>query len=481
MLKVFMGAQNEQQNINPELPVIDGYVRVELGEKNTTAMIEMSPPSNGGKDVTVDKIKAALADRGIVYGIHEVKIEDIVNQKLYDRIFTVAEYTPAIQGVNGSIKYLFEMHPEHLPVEDEMGFVDYRELKRIRSITAGTVIAEIVPPTDGTPGKDVLGREIIPAPGKKAKFAVGVGTVLSIDGLTLSAAIDGHLVFESKSFVVHRSLNIKADIDFNTGNIEFISDITVQGNVGEGFKVVSTGGNVTIQGALFSDSYIEATGDIMLKQVANHATVKAGGNIIAGFCEYCDLNSVGDINASTLMMCNVYCGGTLTVKGVKTGGIIGGVYTVLCAVNCFNNIGSPNYPTTTISLGDNSILTAEKEKLQKQVQALQNDLYEIAMLVEYLNEKKKKEFKLSPDREEMLGVSAKSKILINRDISMLNKRIEELSALLENNQSLRIDVGGTLYAKTRININTMHYDSDLDQSRITVSVDQFNELRITPL
>ncbi|MDR0943221.1 MAG: FapA family protein [Ruminococcus sp.] len=473
--------ETQNQKTEEKLPVIDGYVKVELGEKSTTAMVAMVAPVGGGKHVTVDMIKAALADKGVCYGIHSTKIDDIVDQKLYDRFFTVAEYTPATPGKDGFIEYKFEKYTDNLPVEDEMGYVDYRELGRIRSITAGTTIAEITPPTDGTPGKDVLGREINPAPGKKAKFAVGVGTVLSLDGLTLSAASDGHLVFEKSSFVVHRSLNIKADIDFNTGNISFISDISVQGNVGEGFRVVSTGGNVTINGGVFSGAHIEATGDVILKQVTNHATVRAGGNITAGFCEYCDMRTEGDITASTLMMCEVYCGGTLVTKGSKNGGIIGGRYTVLTSINCQNNIGSPNYPITTISLGDNSILESEKERLEEKIALLERELSEIAMLVDYLNGKKKRELRLLPEHEERLGTSVKKRILINREMMVTKKRVDELTEILENNQVLRIDVSGTLYAKTRININTMHYDTEVDQRKITVSVDEFNELRIIPL
>jgi uncharacterized protein (DUF342 family) len=467
--------------IDPTLPVIDGYVKVALADKNTGAMIELVSPSNGGKDITKAMVKKALDEAGVIYGIHEVKIDDIVNEKLYDRIFTVAEYTPEIAGKNGYVEYKFDKVIELKPAEDDLGYVDYRELGRIRSITAGTVIADIFPPVDGVPGKDVLGREIVPTPGKKATFTVGVGTVLSLDGLTLSAAIDGHLVFDKNAFAVHRTLNIKADIDFNTGNIEFISDINVQGNVGEGFKVVSTGGHVNIAGGVFSGAHIEAKGNVTLKQVANHATIKAGGDIVAGFCEYCNIHAEGDVTASTLMICEVYCGGTLTTKGSRNGGIIGGRYTVLSGINCQNNIGSPNYPTTTISLGDNSILEAEKERIEERIAKLDLELTEIAMLVTFLNDKKKRELKLSPEREDMLGTSAKKKIMINRDIMYAKKRVAEIDNILKDNQSLRIDVAGTIYSKTRININTMHYDTDVDQKKISISVDQFNEVHIKPM
>ncbi|MDR0974476.1 MAG: FapA family protein [Ruminococcus sp.] len=462
-------------------PVVDCYAVVKLEEKNVSATIEVVPPRNGGKEVTLDLLKAALDEAGVCYGLKNDAIKEIAENKIYNRPIVIAEYTPATNGTDGTITYKFDKFVAAVPVENDLGIVDYRELGQIRSITAGTVIAEVTLPIDGEPGRDVLDREIAPNPPKKAAFSVGVGTVLSIDGTTLTAAVDGHLVYDKNAFTVRKVLVIKSDIDFNTGNIEFLSDINIQGNVGEGFKVVSTGGNVTIQGGIFSGSLIKATGNITLKQVANHATVEAGGDVTANFCEYCNIKAEGDITASTLVICDVYCGGTLTTKGSKTGGLVGGRYTVLTGLNVANNIGSPNYPTTIISLGDNTILDSEREKLLAVITKRENELTDLTMIIDYLNAKKKMDRKLAPEKEELLGDSVKKRIIRSRDIKTAKERVEEINNLLENRQDLRFEVMGSIYPKTKININTLHFEIMDEWKRVKVFVDEFNEFHFEPI
>jgi uncharacterized protein (DUF342 family) len=462
-------------------PPVDSYAVVRFEEKNVSATIEAIAPRNGGADITLEILKTALEKAGVCYGLLEDVLLEIAEHKLYDDEFTVAEYTPPQNGTDGTITYLFEKFTAAVPVQDEKGYVDYRELGRVRSITKGTAIANITLPIDGVPGRDVLGREIVPSPTKKAKFAVGIGTVLSLDGLTLSAAINGHIVFEKNAFVVKKTLDIKADIDFNTGNIEFIGDVIIRGNVGEGFKVISTGGNVTIDGGVFSGSLIKAVGDITIKQVANHSSLEADGNINASFCEYCNIHAKGDVNAVTLMICEVYCGGILTTKGSKSGGIVGGKATVLTGMNIGNNIGSPNYPSTVISLGDNSILSAESEMLKTRIQKIENEIMELTMIIDYLNEKRKTEKTLLPEKEELLGTSVKIRILRWRDIKVVEKRLEELEHLLENRQNLKLEVTGVIYPKTKINVNTTRYETTNEWRNVSVFVDDDNEFHFNNL
>ncbi|MDR0986855.1 MAG: FapA family protein [Ruminococcus sp.] len=462
-------------------PVVDCYAIVRIEEKSVSATIEVVPPKNGGKEMTIELLHTALEEAGVRYGINEKTLEGIVSAKIYGKEMVVAKYKPATAGHDGTITYKFDKFVAAVPIEDEDGYVDYRELGQIRSITAGTVIAVITLPVDGEPGRDVFDREITPNPPKKAAFTVGVGTVLSVDGLTLSAAIDGHLVYDKTAFVVKRVLDIKADIDFNTGNIEFLSDINIRGNVGEGFKVVSTGGNITIQGGVFSGALIKATGSITLKQVANHCNIEAGGNITANFCEYCNIRAEGDITASTLILCEVYCGGTLTTKGSKTGGLVGGRYTVLTGINIGNNIGSPNYPTTVISLGDNSILDAERGKLISVILRYENEITDLTMVIDYLNAKKKEERNLLPEREELLGESVRKRIKRQRDIKTARDRVAEIEEILTSHQNLKLDVLGTIYPKTQININTVHFEVTGEWHRVSVYVDEEDEIHYNPI
>jgi uncharacterized protein (DUF342 family) len=472
--------QNENTKESQQ-PAVPAYAVVRFEDKYISASIEAVAPKDGGADITLEMLHNALNEASVCYGINEDLLKEIAEKKIYRKEFTIAKYTPPQNGINGTITYKFDRYVDALPIENDEGYVDYRELGRVRSITQGTVIANITLPVDGTPGKDVLGREIVALPPKKAAFSIGAGTVLSIDGLTLSAAASGHLVFDKNAFTVRRVLDIKADIDFNTGNIEFLSDINIRGNVGEGFKVISTGGNVTIEGGVFSGAVIKAAGNIIVLKVANHCAIEAGGNVTANFCEYCNIRADGNIDASTLMACEVYCGGVLTTKRSNTGGLVGGRINALTGINVGNNVGSPNYPTTIISLGENSILNAEREKLVARNERYENEITDLTMIIDYLNAKKKAERNLLPDREELLGKSVKKRIMCNRELKASRDRVEEIDNLLENRQELRLEVMGTIYPKTKINISTVRFETKNEWKHVSVFVDEDNEVHYSPL
>jgi uncharacterized protein (DUF342 family) len=464
---------------SPPKPPEDAVVNVLLRERNMSAAVNVTSPKNGGADVTYEMLSNALEEAGVVFGLTEATVKKVADEKIYGRDVTVAVYKPPTAGVNGTINYKFDKYVAAVPAESEDGSVDFRELGQIRTIFTGTVIAEITDPVEGTAGTDVLGREITPTPPKKAAFSLGVGTVLSPDGKTIKAEIDGLLVFEKVAFCVRRVLNIKEDIDFNTGNIEFLGDINVNGNVGEGFKVVSTGGSVTIQGGVFSGALIKARRDIDLKQVANHATIDAGGSLTAAFCEYCEIRANRHITAQTLLVSNVFCGGTLTTKG-KTGGLIGGKYTILDGAFISNNVGSPHYPTTEIFLGNNTVLADERERLLRTIDNRENEITDLGMIIDYLNEKKK-EGRLEFEKEELLGESVRKRIMRRGDIAAAKKRILEIEKHLEKRQSLRIEISGTIYSKTRININTEKFDLKDDWTRVAISLTEDSEINISPL
>ena len=96
-----------------------------------------------------------------------------------------------------------------------------------------------------------------------AKFSVGKGTELVNDGTEIIASVDGNLVYTNGSFCIEESLLIRGDVDVSSGNIDFIGDIMVKGNVMEGFSVTSKK-NVTIFGTV-TNGTVTADGNITIK------------------------------------------------------------------------------------------------------------------------------------------------------------------------------------------------------------------------
>jgi uncharacterized protein (DUF342 family) len=463
-------AVSVKPEINDEIKSVPSYAKILISARSESASVIVMPPVGAGAEMSLEQLNEAVAAAGVCYGVRREVLAQIIESKLYNIEFDIAEYTPPTPGKNGSISYRFERVPTALLIENEEGNVNYRELGLFKSVLKDTVIADITPPEEGIHGMDVLGRDIAPKPVSKAAFSTGVGTVLSEDGLRIIAAIDGVINFEKTAFVVRHDLNIKADIDYNTGNIKFLGNINISGNVGEGFKVESTGGNVVIYGAVFSGAEITAAGSITLKQVCNHASVKAGGDINATFCEYCSLSADGDITAQTLIVSTVFCNGTLACKG----GLVGGNYTVLSGAIINGNVGAPHYPQTEIILGNNALLTEERDKLCSAIAKGEQEIIDLSMIVDYLNTKKREEFTITEEKEHMLGASVRSRIRKSRAVAEAKKRIEEIEHLLENVQELRMTVGGTVYGKTRFCINTAKCVVKDDLKNVSIYVDKEN-------
>jgi uncharacterized protein (DUF342 family) len=256
---------------------IDCSITVDINNNNSVASVTVTPPQNGGEHVTEDMIRKALEEKGVVFGYKENEIAGIAKSHTYGMDVVVAAWQPPENGVDGTITWKFDRETAGKPIEDDRGNVDYKNLGTVRNVYKGDVLAEITFPTDGVPGSDVRGSTLVPKAGKKASYQVGSNTALTEDGTRIVASSDGALVFKNGTFAIEHELIIKTNIDFATGNIEFIGDIVVNGDILEGFMVKSFSGNVNIKGGVYGGEVIAAK-DVVIKKGANHSKIEAGGD-----------------------------------------------------------------------------------------------------------------------------------------------------------------------------------------------------------
>jgi uncharacterized protein (DUF342 family) len=466
---------SEQTNsTKTENKPVDFTVQIDVKSDNSVVSMLMTPPMYGGTEPTVALIKQAAADKGVSFGIDEKTISDAVKNLQFGQDIIIAKWNPPVSGIDGTIIWRYDKEVTAKPIEDENGNVDYKNLGTVRNILKSTVLADITLPTEGTPGTDVLGNTLIPIPGKKASFQLGANTELSEDGKRIVATADGALTYKNSTFAIEHEVVIKTNIDFSTGNIDFIGDIVVNGDVMEGFKVESTSGNVLIKGGIYGGE-IKAAGNITIKKGANHSKLEAGGDLTVMFCEYSDISCVGDLEATNLIICNVYCGGKLKTKG-KSGGLVGGRYTILSEVEV-ENIGSSHYPVTEVTLGNNAVLTNEKIEYMKIIEKREQEIHDLTLIIDYLNDKKKKDMKPLPaEKEEILGNAVRTRLIKQREIGDMKKRISEIDEILQNKQNLRINCKGTIYPKTKIVMNTSRYEVTAEWTHCSVFIGEDGEI-----
>lgn len=432
---------------------VDAYVDITIEADKRSAYMVIHAAKYGGEFVTPEDIEDEIEASGVVFGLEDMeRIQKAVKVIGCDHRITIANWKPPIDGENGYVEYLFNPDKVAKPTEDEHGDVDFKDLGLVTNIFRGTRIATVHEPTPGEEGYNVLGEIVEQKPGSPANVTLGNGTELSPDGHYIVAAVDGNLVFQNGSFVVNEDLNISGDVGFSTGNIDFIGNVIIGGNVFEGFKVTSKK-SVTIRGAATSAEII-AGGDVTIRLGCLQSRVDCNGSFKADFCENSRIKGRGDVQANSFVGCEVFTEGKIIATG--KGIISGGSYTAMENIEA-SVIGSNSYIKTDITVGSNAVLTAERGKAVVRADKLEAAVEQLTKVIEILTEKQKQGEALSPKHEQMKSESLRTKIMTQNEIKKIYARMEEIDEELSHKQNISITCKKRFYPGTTIRIDAYTY------------------------
>ncbi|MBQ8193776.1 MAG: DUF342 domain-containing protein [Oscillospiraceae bacterium] len=451
-------------------PVIDGRVDLTYDNSGMLCNLTLYAPMNGGRPVTMEQIANEMNKKGIVAGIDEFDIRDMLDNHVYEQPVCVARAVPAKRGTNGVVIYKYEKKRVVQPTYDEFGVANYRELGTIVKIRKGDIIAEIIPPTPGEAGVNIFGEEIPPEAGKPAKPAIGRNSVISADGKYIIAACDGHITYGVGCFNVEDTVTIFSDLDISVGNIDFFGDVHVKGNVMEDFSI-KAGKNIRIDGSVFS-SEMTAGGNVTVVGGIINSTVKCEGNVSAGFCQTATINAKGSVESKEFAFCEVFCYGELKAKG-NNGTIVGGKITAMRDITA-GTIGSEKYTQTVISIGDGSVTFARKRKAEAELEQY-GERYENAVKnLEYLKHRKVQQGGvLTDDQQRQVKLETQNKLFSTIKKKELSILIAQLDEDIKNKDMLSATCN-RLFPGARFCINflTLDVTEVYGKSRVTIVGDQ---------
>lgn len=402
---------------------------------------------------TKDALYQFLHHHGIKYGIQDDIVERFaINPREYFFSKTpIAIGLDPEPGEDGKIRYSVPLEDvRYQPLETDDGKVDYKEITRLNNVRKGQLIAELVPPLPGRPGTAVTGESIPNKSGKEARFKIGKNVVLSPDQTAMYAAIDGLVTMTDKGKLnVFPVYEVNGDVDYSTGNIDFVGTVVIRGNVLTGFKV-SAAGDIRVVGGvegaeLYSEGSIEITGGII---GYNKGLVKAGHSIKSSFIQDGNVVAGEDIVVSQSIMHSniragrdVVCNGT---KGLIVGGSIQAGERVIARV-----IGNPMSTTTSIEVGVLPELRNELMELRQKVKDIMANLEKSEKALSLLDQLASLG-KLTPEKVEMrskLNMTKKSNI---QEMNELKERMLTIEKTLEETVRARVDVLKTIYGGSRI-------------------------------
>ncbi|MDR2732398.1 MAG: FapA family protein, partial [Fibromonadaceae bacterium] len=377
--------------------------------------------------ITIADILFLLAEKGVVYGIDNETIEEILSNEVYGKEFIIASAAPPVAGKDAIVTEIIPIDPDAKPFLNEDGSVDYKKWENIRQITQGEVICTRIPPTSGIPGISVFGRPLSPTPGEDRALSAGTNTKVIDEETKLVAAIDGFLYRQGRDICIGGIYIIKGDVSFKTGNIEYSGDILVKGNVNTGFSVVA-GGNVSIEGFVESARIESREGSVFLKGSVfgqNNAKITAKKNIIAENLQDAKIKAGQTLTVSgQIRNCQIE---TDNLKMPREGKIVNSSVAFSGCLKC-GTIGGKTESVNEFTLIENE-RKQYKEELQKQNELLQKLNSAIEILEDKLFQIKPSD--TSPELENQKKLLASQLTACNNSKEQLVTKRKKLLKLIE--------------------------------------------------
>ncbi|MDF2986662.1 MAG: hypothetical protein K0R50_2172 [Eubacterium sp.] len=435
-----MANQNEQRVLVTVLPdELKAFVTLYPGENN-------SP-------VSKDEIITALKNQKVTYGIREDVINYYSEHPIYNEEFCIAEGVPAQNGKNGTVIYHFDTSVDKTPTILDDGRINYRELNLIQSVAQGQLLCSLVPPVAGAQGITVKGKVIPAINGRPAVLPRGKNVHSSQDGQNLYASTDGEVEYLDASKVsVYTNHEIPADVDNSTGNVNFVGSVIIKGNVLSGFSV-EAGGNVEVYGVV-EGATIKAGGNIILRrgiQGMGKGTLIAGGDIVSRYIEYCNVEANNNIQSEAVMHSNIKCGNKLELTGRK-GLLVGGTCKV-GKIIVAKVIGSHMATVTDLEVGTDPTVRERYKQIKEEISSGESDIKKADQAIAILK-KLEGMGALTPDKQEILTKSVRTKIYLSSSLEELKKEIAILDEKLQQEGSGKIRSLNVIYPGVKVTIGS---------------------------
>lgn len=413
-----------------------------LSSDKLYAWVFVLPPTGGGAELTSELLRRAMVQNEITFGVDGKLINRLPREKhRYFKLYRIAVGKRAFDGQNGNIVDNFPRVLEWSLEANEYDQVDYTALNLICNVKEGEEICRLIKPTEGEPGRTVTDQEIPAKSGKSVPLPRGKNTDISEDGDSLLAAISGHLEFTGHCFQVKPVLDIPGDVDFSTGNIKFLGDVNIKGDILSGFAVRAMG-NIQVGGVVESGTVVEAGGDLLVSKgiVGDGSTIiRVQRNLLSKYIENSTVYVRENLQTDGIINGQVYCDGEIQVRSGR-GSIMGGRVWAAKLISA-KAVGSRSECRTTISLGGLPCTHFERKTVQQELKELEQEAERLEAQLD------------SPVKSSLMGKLRLKLSAAELKLKQLEDDLMEIQAEMSEEEkevsSARMECG-TVYAGTEI-------------------------------
>jgi len=428
---------------------VDSVINVTIADDGFRAYINIEPPHNGGAPPTFEALQLALAAQDVTYNVDMERLKRLAEDPVYNQNILIASGRAPVDGIDGALNFHIETEKKELkPKVGSDGRADYYDLGIVENVTRGQVLCTIVPPTEGSPGITVQGREIPQRAGRAAQPPVGRNTELSADGKAVVSKIDGQVEFDGRRINVTETLYIKGNVDFSTGNISANGNVVIQGAVLSGFKVEATG-NLEIRGVV-ENAQVRAGGNIKLQSGIIGSSLYCGGELKCRYIENSAIFAKKDIRAESIINSDVKCGKSIRVSG-SIAKIIGG--------SCFagqdieaRTIGSISHVKTNLEIGTDEMVIERQQELKAKIAELEETNKKLVSIISTLCQLEAAN-RLSAENKQILDSANYSYNANNAIIEAARKELDEINQAIKEKGKGRVICTGGIYPGVRVEIS----------------------------
>ena len=419
--------------------------------------------SKGTKLPQVEDIKAALEEKGVVYGINEETIKNGVTSLTP---FVAAEGKQVQHGENARIERKFDLSQKNRPKIDEFNRADYKDMGLFVLVKKGDLLAVRIPQTEGTPGKNIFGLDVPARTGRPIPMPQGKNTEVRNEN-ELYAMIDGQIVDSTRKIDIDPHLDIRSSVGTGTGNIDFTGSVSIKGNVEAGFVVKATG-DIEIGGMI---NGAEVYGrNVMIKggiNGQNRGIVKAVEDVQAQFAENANIEAGRDVSiVDAILHSNVRAGNRVYVeerRGIITGGSVAAGEEIRCKM-----VGNAAAVVTRMAVGVDPTVQQRYIEICRECKEDRGRLKQITQMLNTLS--KIDVSRLPQQRIDQINVLTRSQFPLAGKIKRAEKEIQSLEEAMGRMKDGKIRVADTVYPGVRITINSviMNVQSSIRRCLLTV-------------
>ncbi|WP_370221915.1 DUF342 domain-containing protein [Cytobacillus sp.] len=413
-----------------------------------------------------------LTDEKITFGVSEEIIQSICKDPFsVEYPILVAKGIPA---ENGSDAYL--LNEVSFDQQTRRKGFNFRDILHIPSVKQGQLLASVIPPTPGAPGKDIFGQSIPARNGKPLRVKAG-NNVLENGGKYYSL-MDGQVSFTPISISVNPVFEVIGDLDLKTGNINFVGNVMIRGNVPAGYEI-KAGGDIIVTG-LVEGSFLQADGNVLISggiSGSHRGSVISGGSVQAAYLNQAKVKAEQDVVITkSILHSHVHAGGAIRCGGAL---VIGGKLLSGSDME-IKELGNHLFTKTELFAGmDSKWAKAEKDLLNESAR-LQETIKKLDSIEGRLTEMARLTGNLSEEQRTIILKQRATKAHLQDKLSKLNEELAELEKEKEEKINASILIYGKVYPNT-----TMHFGKYSKVIRQTVKSFKFRcsngEIRSDPL